>query len=61
MATDSVTDANGGRSESHAPQPCDIQVRNGFVVTMDEARNVYPAGAVATRSSAGLLVPRRRA
>ena len=47
MAKDSSNGASGGRSESHAPQPCDILVRNGFVVTMDEARNVYPAGAVA--------------
>ena len=28
-------------------QDCDILVRNGFVITVDAARTVYPAGAVA--------------
>ena len=28
-------------------ETCDILVRNGYLVTMDEARNRYPDGAVA--------------
>jgi len=28
-------------------QDCDILVQNGFVITMDGARTVYPVGAVA--------------
>ena len=33
--------------EGVRPVRCDILVRNGFVVTMDPARTVYPSGAVA--------------
>ena len=29
------------------PTPCDLLIRNGYVVTMDEERRVFPCGAVA--------------
>jgi 5-methylthioadenosine/S-adenosylhomocysteine deaminase len=40
------TGGNGG-----APEPCDILVRNGYVLTLDPKRTVYPSGAVAIRGN----------
>ena len=34
---------NGGR------EPCDLVIRNGYVLTLDAQRTVYPAGSVAIR------------
>ena len=40
--------AQGGAS---APEACDILVRNGYVLTVDAKRTVYPSGAVAIRGN----------
>ena len=45
---------NGG-----APEPCDILVRNGYILTLDERRTVYPSGAVAIRGNRIAAVGRR--
>jgi 5-methylthioadenosine/S-adenosylhomocysteine deaminase len=34
-------------SDSRAPLPCDLLVRNGYVITMAPDRTIYPSGAVA--------------
>lgn len=41
-------------------QDCDILVQNGFVITMDGARTVYPAGAVAIEGRDIVAVGRER-
>jgi cytosine/adenosine deaminase-related metal-dependent hydrolase len=32
---------------SDEPRPCDLLVRNGYLLTMDDDRHVYPCGAIA--------------
>src|SRR6185312_14497058 len=32
-----------------APENCDLLIRNGYVLTMDARRAVYPSGAIAVR------------
>ncbi len=40
------TERDGG-----APAPCDLMIVNGYVLSMDDKRNVYPDGAVAITGS----------
>ena len=41
----------GAMATTGAPEPCDILVRNGYVLTLDAQRTVYPSGAVAVRGN----------
>jgi cytosine/adenosine deaminase-related metal-dependent hydrolase len=44
MATKDISAAN-------APEPCDLMVSNGYVLSMDANRTVYPRGAIAIKGS----------
>jgi cytosine/adenosine deaminase-related metal-dependent hydrolase len=48
MASQRAGAAAGG---SAGPEGCDLLVRHGYVLTLDDRRTVYPAGAVAVRGS----------
>ena len=44
LGTNGYATAAGGET-------CDLLIRNGYVLTLDDARAVYPTGAVAIRGN----------
>jgi cytosine/adenosine deaminase-related metal-dependent hydrolase len=45
------SEAKAGPGPEGAPARCDLLVRNGYVLTLDARRTVYPSGAVAIRGN----------